>query len=48
MVDDDQDAGIVVVRGADFEVVVLDQLVEISALDVFRWNRTSPGLLRTC
>ena len=36
MVDDDQDAGIVVVRGADFEVVVLDQLVEISALDVFQ------------
>ena len=35
MVDYDQDAGIVVVRGANFQVVVLDQFVEISALEVF-------------
>ena len=34
MVDYDQDAGIVIVRGADFQVVVLDQFVEISTLDV--------------
>ena len=35
MVDYDQDAGIVVVRGANFQVVILDQFVELSALDIF-------------
>ena len=36
MVDYDQDAGIVIVRGTDFQVVVLDQFVKISTLDVFQ------------
>ena len=36
MVDDDQDAGVVVVWGAGFQVVVLDQFIEVSALDVFQ------------
>ena len=35
IVDYDKDAGIVIVRGADFQVVVLDQFVEVSTLDVF-------------
>ena len=36
VVDDDQDAGVVVVRGADLQVVVLDQFIEVPALDVFQ------------
>ena len=36
MVDDDQDAGVVVVGGADLQVVVLDQFIEVPALDIFQ------------
>ena len=36
MVDYDQDAGIVFVRGADFQVVLLDQFVKVPTLDVFQ------------
>ena len=44
VIDYDQDAGIVV-RGADFQVVVLDQFVEVSTLDVFQLESYIAGII---
>ena len=48
MVDENRDSSVAIVRGANFQMIVLNQLFEIPFLDIFKWNRTSPGLSRTC
>ena len=45
VVNDDQNAGVVVVRGADFQVVILDQLVEIATLNVFQLKSYITGFV---